>query len=204
MKTMSIEEFLDATASSTPVPGGGSVAAVCGSLSAALTEMVANLTVGKKKYADVEGDMLIVSNKANTLRESLIEDIQKDSNAFALVMEAFKLPKETDEEKEIRSIAIQNGLKMAAETPLEVARKAYSIMFLGEEVLTKGNNNAVTDGLVSVMLARTAVLSALLNVKINLESIKDAVYVEALTKEVKELEEKCMEKEKEVLEKYGL
>ncbi len=204
MKNMTIIDLAEATASNAPVPGGGSIAAVCGTLSGALVEMVANLTVGKKKYSEVEGEMLEIAEKANSLRESLVEDIQKDSDAFAVVMEAFKLPKETEEEVEIRSIAIQNAMKLAAETPLEIARKAYSVMFLSEQVVADGNSNAVTDGLVSLMLARTAVLSALLNVKINLDSIKDPEYVLQLSAEAKELEEKCQLKETEVLKKYGI
>ncbi len=204
MKNMTIIDLAEATASNAPVPGGGSIAAVCGTLSGALVEMVANLTVGKKKYSEVEGEMLEIAEKANSLRESLVEDIQKDSDAFAVVMEAFKLPKETEEEVEIRSIAIQNAMKLAAETPLEIARKAYSVMFLSEQVVADGNSNAVTDGLVSLMLARTAVLSALLNVKINLDSIQDPEYVLQLSAEVKELEEKCQLKEAEVLKKYGI
>lgn len=204
MKDMTIVDLAEATASNAPVPGGGSIAAVCGALSGALVEMVANLTIGKEKYTEVEGEMLEVAEKANSLWESLVEDIQKDSDAFAVVMESFKLPKETIEEKEIRSIAIQNGMRLAAETPLEIARKAYSIMFLSEQVVAHGNSNAITDGLVSLMLARTAVLSALLNVKINLDSIKDPEYVLQLSAEVKELEEKCQLKESEVLKVYGI
>ncbi len=144
MKNMTIVDLAEATASNAPVPGGGSIAAACGTLSGALVEMVANLTVGKKKYSEVEGEMLEIAEKANSLRESLVEDIQKDSDAFAVVMEAFKLPKETEEEVEIRSIAIQNAMKLAAETPLEVARKAYSIMFLSEQVVAHQEDETAT------------------------------------------------------------
>jgi len=165
---------------------------------------VANLTIGKKKYIEVEGEMLDASAKALSLRESLIEDIEKDSKAFSLVMAAYRLPKETEEEKEIRKIEIQNGLRVAAETPLEVARKAYSIMELSELVVAKGNSNAVTDGLVSAMLARTAVLAALLNVKINLDSIKDQAFVALAKQEVSELESLCQLKEKTILKQYGI
>lgn len=199
---MTLVDLAEATASSNPVPGGGSIAAVCGTLSAALVEMVANLTIGKKKYSDVEGEMLELSNKANTLRESLIEDAQKDSQAYTMVMEGYKLPKETEVENDIRKIALQNGLKNAAEVPLEVARKAYSVMKLSEIVLAKGNNNALTDALVSLMLGRTAVLSALLNVKVNLKSVQDASFVAALSEEVLELETKCQSLEKELLNRY--
>lgn len=204
MKNMTIVDLAEATASNSPVPGGGSIAAVCGTLSGALAEMVANVTIGKDQYASVEGEMLAVAEKAIGLRESLVEDIQKDNDAYALVIEAYKLPRETKEEKAIRTIAIQNAMKLAAEIPLEVARKAYSVMFLSEQVIKKGNTNARTDGLVSLMLARTAVLAALLNVKINLDAIKDRAYVLQLSAEVKELEEKCQTKEAELMKAYGI
>lgn len=201
MKNMTLVEFAAKTASNEPVPGGGSIAAVSGSLAAALSEMVANLTIGKKKYAEVEEEMKVVSKKANALREKLLDDIQRDSESFAKVMEAMKLPKDTDEQKSVRQNAMQEGLKIAATIPFEIASDAYEVMPLADEVITKGNQNAVTDGLVAAMLARTAVLSALLNTKINLSSIKDEKFVEQMSTKVKELEEKTVEFEKNILEK---
>lgn len=201
MKNMTLVEFAAKTASNEPVPGGGSIAAVSGSLAAALSEMVANLTIGKKKYAEVEEEMKVVSKKASALREKLLDDIQRDSESFAKVMEAMKLPKDTDEQKSVRQNAMQEGLKIAATIPFEIASDAYEVMPLADEVITKGNQNAVTDGLVAAMLARTAVLSALLNTKINLSSIKDEKFVEQMSTKVKELEEKTVEFEKNILEK---
>jgi len=116
----------------------------------------------------------------------------------------FKLPKSSEEEKEYRKKTIQKGLIIAAEVPLEIAKEAFEIMPLAEIVVEKGNKNAVTDGLVSAMLARTAVLSALLNVKINLNSIKDEDYVDKTRKVVENLEEMAIEKEKEILNKSPL
>jgi formiminotetrahydrofolate cyclodeaminase len=201
---MTIKEFLEKTASNAPVPGGGSVAALSASLSAALAEMVANLTIGKKKYYDVEAEMKELVEKFSELRNNYIEDIDRDANAFNEVMEAFKLPKDTEEQAETRKQAIQDALKKAALVPLEVARNAYNMMNLVEEIVEKGNKNAVTDGLVSVMMARTAVLSALYNVKINLDSIKDEEFVKEIEKEVKELETKAMELEKKILSKVDM
>ncbi|MDW7668224.1 MAG: cyclodeaminase/cyclohydrolase family protein, partial [Bacillota bacterium] len=175
-----------------------------GALAAALSEMVANLTVGKKNYEEVEEEMKIIVDKAEMIRENMLENIEKDCEAFDKVMEGFKLPKNTEEEKEHRRKTIQDGLIIAAEVPLEIAKEAFEIMPIAEVVVEKGNKNAVTDGLVSAMLARTAVLSALLNVKINLDSIKDLAYVEKTRKIVENLEKMAVEKEKEILEKSPL
>ncbi len=201
MKEMKLIDFAAQTASAEPVPGGGSIAAVSGALSAALTEMVANLTIGKKKYEEVEGQMKDIAAKAAQLRATLLDDIQRDSNSFNDVMQAMKMPKDTDEEKALRTAAMQSGLKIAAEVPFEIASRAFEIMPFAEKVVESGNSNAVTDGLVSAMLSRTAVLSALLNTKINLASIKDEAYVADMSKKVKDLEEKVVEFEKKIMSK---
>ncbi len=201
MKDMKLIDFAAMTASSEPVPGGGSIAALSGALSAALAEMVANLTVGKKKYEEVETEMKEIAEKASKLRETLLDDILRDSNSFNDVMVAMKLPKETDEEKSARTEAMQKGLKIAATIPYEIACNAFEIMPLAKRVVESGNSNAVTDGLVSAMLSRTAVLSALLNTKINLASIKDEAFVSEMNSKVKELEEKTIECEKVILAK---
>lgn len=201
MKNLTINQFVDSVASNEPVPGGGSVAAVCGTLSAALSEMVANLTIGKKKYLEFEQEMNEIKAKAFNLKSKLIDYIEKDSDAYNKVMEAYKLPKETDEEKSIRKQAIEEGSKLAATIPLEVAITSYEILPLAEAVVTKGNSNAITDGLVAAMLARTAVLSALLNVRINLGSISDEKFVEDYTSKSNELELNTLSYEKKILEK---
>ncbi|QZY54230.1 cyclodeaminase/cyclohydrolase family protein [Crassaminicella profunda] len=201
---MNVKEFLDKTASNEPVPGGGSIAALSGAISAALTEMVSNLTIGKKKYAEVEEEMKVIREKAEKYRTKFVEDIDKDSDAFNEVMKAFKLPKETDEEKQARKTTIQEATKKATLVPLEVGKDAFEIMTIIEKIVVKGNQNAVTDGAVAAMMARTAVLSALYNVKINLGSIKDEAFVEKVTKEVKELEEQVGKVEKHILSKVVL
>jgi len=194
-----IVDFVATTASNEPVPGGGSIAALSGALAAALAEMVANLTIGKKKYVEVESEMKGIVEALEVKRQELIELIDKDASSFDDVMKAFKLPKETDEEKAARSNAIQEGTKYAASVPLQTAKIAYSIMEYSKIVVEKGNTNAVTDGAVSAMMARTAVLSALMNVKINLGSIKDEKFVEDMTVEVNELEVAAIKAEGEIL-----
>lgn len=194
-----VVDFVATTASKEPVPGGGSIAALSGALAAALAEMVANLTIGKKKYLEVESEMIGIVEALEVKRQELVELIDKDANSFDDVMKAFKLPKETDEEKAARSNAIQEGTKYAASVPLQTAKIAYSIMEYSKVVVEKGNTNAVTDGAVSAMMARTAVLSALMNVKINLGSIKDEKFVADMTKEVNELEAAAIKFESEIL-----
>lgn len=200
MKNMTINEFADSVASNEPVPGGGSVAAVCGTLSAALSEMVARLTIGKKKYAEHENEMLEIKEKALMLKEKLIDYIEKDSIAYNKVMEAYKLPKESEEEKNSRKTAIEESSKLAATVPLEVALTSFEILPLAEAVVVRGNSNAVTDGLVAAMLARTAVLSAILNVRINLSSINDQEFVKTYKEKSDELELSTCAYEKKILE----
>ncbi|MCC5911199.1 MAG: cyclodeaminase/cyclohydrolase family protein [Clostridiaceae bacterium] len=201
---MTVTEFLEKTASNDPVPGGGSIAALSAATAAALTEMVANLTVGKKKYVEVEEEMKEVAKAFVDARKELIKDIDKDADSYDQVMQAFKLPKETEVEIEDRKNAIQEATKKAASVPLEVAQKAFAMMESIEKVVVKGNQNAVTDGAVAAMMARTAVLSALYNVKINLGSIKDEAFVEEVSNKVKELESKVEIVEKQILSQVQL
>lgn len=201
---MNIKTFLEETASSSPVPGGGSVAALSAGLAAALTAMVANLTIGKKNYEGVEEEMRAIAERAAMIRLKFVADIDRDSDAFNEVMAAFKLPKATEEETEARKAAIQQATKKASLVPLEVARDAFGLMESITAVVEKGNKNAVTDGAVAAMMARTAVLSALYNVKINLGSIKDQSFVDEVSKEVEALEANAISMEKEILAKVVL
>jgi formiminotetrahydrofolate cyclodeaminase len=204
LKEMKIEEFLKKTASGDPVPGGGSVSALAGAAAASLVEMVANLTEGRKGFEDVTEEMERVSREAARFRERLSDAIDRDSAAYAGVLDAFHMPKTTDPEKETRSRAIQEGLRLAAEVPLAVARDALEILPLAETVLKKGNPNAFSDGLVGVMMARTAALGALHNVKINLASVEDASYVARVSAEVRQMEAAVMNKEKDILAQAGV
>ena len=204
LKDLTIEEFAKVTASDAPAPGGGSVAAAAGSLAAALAEMVANLTIGKEKYAEAENEMRELAEKGQAIREKMIADIQRDSSSFNLYMAALRMPKDTEEEKAARREAMQRGLKEAAVVPLSVAETASEIFRLAEAAVARGNANAVTDGLVSAMMARTAVLSALLNVKINLNSIKDEAFRADMEKQVKGLEKTASEYEAKILKSSEL
>lgn len=200
---LSVKGFLDKTAGSDPVPGGGSISALNAAIGAALAEMVANLTIGKKKYEDKEEEMKNIAARAAALQREFIRDIDADSDAYNKVFDAFKLPKETDGEKAARSREIQAATMIAAEVPLDVARKAYGMMELLERVAEHGNQNAVTDACVGMMCARSAVLGAILNVRINLSSLKDEAYVAAVKEEIEKLEKEAMAREQALLEKVG-
>lgn len=197
---LTVKGFLAETAGSAPVPGGGSISALNGAVATALTEMVANLTIGKKKYVEVEGEMQKVAAKAAEARERLIDYIDKDSDAYDKVFAAFKLPKETDEQKAERSRVIQEATKYAAEVPMHVAEEASAIMETISYVAHNGNQNAVTDGCVAMMAARTCVLGALLNVRINLSSIKDEEFVKRMADRADQLEAEAIRIEKELLD----
>lgn len=199
MKNMTIEQFAMQTASNEPVPGGGSISALAGALAAALTEMVAGLTIGKKKYAEAEEEMKAAVEPMHSICQQLLVDIERDSQSFDLYMQALGLPKETEEEKAARTEAMQNGLKAAVAVPLSVAKASYEVLPYAELMVAKGNKTAVTDALVATMMARTAVLGALFNVKINLLSIKDQEFVQATSKEVGALEKKAIEHEQKIL-----
>ena len=185
---LTLKDFISKVISNDPVPGGGSVSALNGALAAALSAMVANLTVGRKKYAEVNDLMQELSTRFEKLSQKLIEDVDRDSDAYNRVFAAFKLPKETDEEKQLRSEAIQKETKYAAQVPMEVARAVYEVLPQIDAIAQKGNSNAVTDACVSMMCARTAILGALLNVRINLTSIKDEAFVNAMREEADTIE----------------
>lgn len=197
---LTVKGFLDTTAGKDPVPGGGSISALSGSIAAALTEMVAGLTIGKKKYAEVEEQMKQLAERVQQIRQQLILDVDRDSEAYNVVFAAFQMPKETDEEKAARSAQIQEATKIAANVPMEVARRVYSLLSDIEEVVSNGNQNAVTDGCVAMMSARNAIIGALFNVRINLTSIKDEQFVADMTAEADRLEREVIEREAKVIE----
>lgn len=197
---LTIKDFLAETAGSAPVPGGGSISALNGAIAAALTEMVAHLTIGKKKYAEVEGQMKTIAIEAALIRERLTEYIDKDSEAYDRVFSAFKLPKETSEQQVVRENEIQRTTKEAALVPMKVAQEIGSVMETIIYVAHKGNQNAVTDACVAMMAARTCVLGALLNVRINLTSIRDEEFVERMRKQADELEAETIRVERKLLD----
>lgn len=200
---LTLKEFLNKVAGSDPVPGGGSIAALNGAVASALAAMVANLTIGKKNYEAHEELMKHIAEVASAQKEVFVEDIDRDSEAYDRVFACFKMPKATDEEKAARSAAIQEATKHAALVPMQVARNAYGLMSIIADVARLGNRNAVTDACVAMMSARSAVLGALLNVRINLGSLKDKEFVAKLQSEADELERLACDKEKELLDEIN-
>lgn len=201
---MSIKEFLDSTASDKPTPGGGSIAALCGAVACALSSMVAALTVNNDKYSDVKDEMERIIYSAKECKDFFIGQIDADANAFESVMEAYRMPKGSDKEKESRSDAIQKGLKKAAEEPLIVAQKAFKIMDMIEDVVKMGNVQALTDGAIAALMARTAVMGALYNVEINLASVKDDAYRHKMHVNIRKLREDAYIKEKDILDRVKI
>jgi formiminotetrahydrofolate cyclodeaminase len=175
------------------------VAALNAALAASLTEMVANLTVGKKGYEAVEEEMKALAGMASQLRNKLTAAIDQDADAYTEVMAAYKLPKTTDEETSLRKQKIQDAIKHAALVPLEVARDALAVIDLAGRAIRKGNKNAASDGAVAAMNARTAALAAIYNVKINLSSIKDDDFVKKLAQEAEELQTQVVKRENDAL-----
>jgi len=197
---MKLKDFIDELSSDSPAPGGGSVAALAGALSSALSSMVCNLTIGKEKYKDVEYDMEKILDRVEDIRERFMELIDRDTEAFNRVMEAFKLPKNTEEEKKIRKEKIQDALKGAALVPLETARMCAEMIELCKEIAEKGNKNSITDVGVAAIMAKAGLESAILNVKINLKSINDENFIESLLYEIDILKNNIEEVMKDVEE----
>ena len=187
IKDTAIEPFLDQLASSAATPGGGSAAAIIGAMGAALVSMVCNLTIGKKKYADVEGEMKDVLAKTEMLRKRLTAMIQDDVKAFDAVMGAYGMPKETDADKTARDKAIQAALKLATDVPLACARAAREVIDLAAIASDKGNLNVISDAGVGVLAGYAALRSAALNVFTNARMITDKTFAEATLKELNQL-----------------
>ncbi|MFN4190671.1 MAG: cyclodeaminase/cyclohydrolase family protein [Pseudothermotoga sp.] len=182
---LSIREFVEKVSDKSPTPGGGAVSAVVGALAASLVEMVANLTLSRPDYSDWHAEMERVVSLMQEKRVLLLDYIDLDVKAFDQVMSAYKLPKETAEEKEKRSLAIQEALKGAARIPYETCRHVKEILKVSVIVAEWGNINAISDVLSAAELAASAFYSAKANVLINLKSIKDDRFKENLLHEMK-------------------
>ncbi len=196
---MNINDFLEELASNSPAPGGGSVAALSGALGTALSSMVCNLTIGKENYEDVQDEINDTLEKSEKLRIKLTKLVDEDTNAFNDVMKAFKMPKETEQQKEERKKAIQNGYKIAAKVPIDTATKCEEILDIAMVVAKKGNKNSITDVAVSALMAQAGVKSAILNVKINLGSIKDEEFVKTTTFRINEIQKNTDQKTNQIM-----
>lgn len=195
-------DFVAATASKEPTPGGGAIAALTAATGAALAEMVANLTFGKKGYEAVQPEMEELQAKAEAIRKRMLELSQADADVFNIFMNALGLPKNTDEEKAARTTAIQQAYKDAAMVPFEIGELANQIFDLAELASRKGNQNLITDGIIAAINARAAVKSAFLNVRINLSGIKDESFVAELISKMYAIEKDLDDKESAIIGLY--
>lgn len=169
--------FLDRLCSNSPAPGGGSASALTGATAASLSGMLAALTVNKKGYEQVKPEMEEILSKAESLKEELLDLLQKDTEAFDDASKAFKLPKGTEDEKKRREKAVEGGLKKATEVPLNIMEKSLEVARLAKRVLKKGNEMAISDGAISALFAEAAAIGAMINVRINFSWMKDKEYI---------------------------
>ena len=205
---MSLSEFADETASESPAPGGGSVAAYVGSLAMSLGIMVANLSSHKKGWDDRWEEFSNWAEKGQLFKDELLQLVDEDTRAFNRIMNAFSLPKETEEEKGIRTHSIQSATKYAIEVPYKVMQASFSGMQIIKAMAETGNPNSVSDAGVSALCARSAVMGAFMNVRINAAGYDDKIFAKEIVAKGKEIENNAIALESEIIkivnEKIGL
>jgi methenyltetrahydrofolate cyclohydrolase len=194
-----LKSYIDATASPTPIPGGGSVSALAGALSAALSTMVAQLSVGKKGYESVQEEMKDLLSSLKPMQEKLIQGVDRDCMAYDAFLAATKLPKDTDTQQEKRRKAIQTAVKEICRVPMGIAENALAVFNLAEKAFSLGRKDLVTDAAVAVFLARAAVRGALYNVRFNLRMLKDEGFIQKSLGRVVQMEEDVEKREKSVV-----
>lgn len=197
---LTVNQFLSALASKEPVPGGGSGAALGGALGAALVSMVCNLTIGKKGYEAVDQEMRELLAQSEAIRLELPQLLEADTQAYGQVMAAYRLPRTTEQEKQEREAVMQERLKAAAEVPMRIAERCARVVELALPVARMGNKWAVSDAGVGALLGEASLHSALLNVEINLASIKDPAYIASMRKKMAALTDAATATKDQVLE----
>ncbi|KUK81280.1 MAG: Formiminotransferase-cyclodeaminase [Petrotoga mobilis] len=201
---MSLKEFLEKLSSNEPAPGGGSAAALAGSIAASLGCMVTNLTIGKKKYEEVEKEMKNVKVKLEEYRDKFLQLMEEDAEAFNEVVEALKLPKSTEKEKRVRNERIQEKTKKATLVPLQIAKDGLELMELSGVIIEKGYKMAKSDAAISLIMAKVAVHGGLYNVKINLPSIKDEDFLRDINSQIEKIEGEANTLELRLLSKANI
>ena len=187
----SIGTFAELVAAGTPAPGGGSVSAYCGMLAASLGQMVCNLTIGKPKYAQAEQRVAEIKSQLEMLGARLRELIAEDAESFEAVLSAYRMPKESDEQKAQRASQIQIALGGAVDVPMRTAQQSFDVLGLLRELAEIGNTNALSDVAVGARLAQTAIRGASYNVDVNLDSISDRDLVETTRGQLDEMIQRC-------------
>ncbi len=202
-KEITVAEFLDSLASGSATPGGGSAAALAGSMAAALVEMVANLTLGKKGFEERQSALQKMSEEANAYRQSLVSTIVQDITAYQEVIKAYLLPKTNEEEKKKREEAIQKALKKAADPPLFTAATSLKVLKLCQQAVEKGKPQTITDAAVGALLAEAALWGGSLNVLINLSALVDKKYVQKMKKDLQRLRQEAEKIKKQIMAKVN-
>ncbi|MBQ9764686.1 MAG: cyclodeaminase/cyclohydrolase family protein [Lachnospiraceae bacterium] len=187
MRNLTVDKFLEELSSKAPVPGGGGASAMVGAAGCSLGSMVGNLTLGKKKYADVEEDIKVLIDKSEKLKEELLVLINEDAKAFEPLSKAYGLPKETPEEIAYKEKIMEEALYAASIVPLDIMRKIYEMIVLHEEYKNKGSRLAISDVAVGVIFCKSALLGASMNVFINTKSMKNRETAEKLNSEADKL-----------------
>ncbi len=197
LASMPINNFLDNLSSESPAPGGGSVSALVGALSASLNSMVANLTFGKKKWNSLFDKMINISESSQLLKDKLLILVDEDTNSFTNVMEAYKLPKSTVEEIKFRNTSINKAIKYATTIPHETLKHCYEVMKISYSAAKYGNSNSISDAGVAIEIAYAGIRGALLNIYINLNQIDDENFKDRINKSSK----KILDESKKLLNK---
>lgn len=197
---VTLNEFIDTTASDSSTPGGGSVAAVVGALGSALVQMVGNLTTGKKKYEDVEDEVKNLLNKSSKIMSKLKDLTRADIEYFDTFIKVLGMPKETEEQKQKRTEAIQHALKEAANTPMAIARLGIEMLSIANRMAEIGSKMVISDAGVAAYLIESSIHSALITADSNLVLIKDEKFVDNMNKEKKDLQEKAIALRKKTVE----
>ena len=200
----SLQKYLEELSSNSPTPGGGNVAALCGALSASLGTMVCNLTIGKKKYLDVETEMNEMKVKLNVYVDKFLSLAKYDNEAFERVMDAFKLPKETDEQKKLRIEAIEKSTLEAASVPADVIKNCREIIPFLETISKKGNQNSLSDAGVAVAVIASASEGAFLNVLINYSSLSEKQKASGLLMQAENLKNEVKEEARYILDAISI
>ena len=199
-----LREFANELSVDSPAPGGGSTAALCGALSASLSSMVSNLTVGKKEYKNVQKDVKEIAVKAQSLKDEFLRAVDLDTIAFNKLMEAYRLPKKTEEQKEERAQAVEKALKEATLVPFGVLEKSIKALDLAREIALKGNKNSLSDAGVAGLTAQAAAEGGYYNIKINLPNLQDNKFKSKIKKQAASLKKKAVklgDELREIIEK---
>lgn len=189
-ETLSLDEFTLAASSKDPVPGGGGVSALCGSLASSLSAMVTNLTIGKKKFLEYTDELCAIREEALDLRKNLLACIEKDAEAFEPLAKAYSLPKDTEGYAEL----MEQCLRVAAQPPYEILKNCVRIVELDERLAEIGSKLAISDAATSVMLAHGAMYGAYMNIIVNTRLMKDREYADAYSQKAKTMLDESAER----------